>query len=197
LLLGALLLGLSLRATYWALLTVLMWTGIVGNADPNAIAGPILGFACPPLPVLVLSFLTMSLLVPLVEEVVNRGLLLHTLLPMGFTVSVAGSAFLFALAHQPGTYIAAFATGILLAIQTLNARTLWAPLVTHGTYNLAATIDWDCFRIIWNPPASDPALAAVTKIAAPAAVAGIVLCCWLVSKKAIGDRTPRLPGAAA
>ena len=192
----AFLLGVLLRLTYWSLLTVSMWAGVIGEADPNVVAGPILGFGCPPLPVLSLSLLTMSVLVPLVEETINRGLLLHSLISRGVVVSVVLSAFLFALAHRPDTYIAAFAAGLLLAVQTLNSRTLWASFVTHGTYNLAATIQWDCFQIIWNPPVADPALAAATRIAAPAAVASAILCCWLVSKQAIGASVPRLPDPA-
>ena len=186
-------LGLLLRITYWALLTVLIWAGVIGNDDPNAITGPLLGFECPPLPVLALSVLTMSLLVPVVEEVINRGFLMHALLPRGVIPSALLSALLFALAHQPGTYVAAFATGILLAVQTLNSLSLWPALITHSTYNLAAIVDWECFQIIWNPPTSDPTLASITRIAAPVALAGILLCCCLVSKKAIGASLSRLP----
>src|SRR5690606_26482166 len=88
----ALLLGLLLRITYWALLTVLIWAGVIGNDDPDAVIGPLLGFDCPPLPVLALSVLTMSLLVPVVEEIINRGFLLHTLLPRGLMLSIFLSA---------------------------------------------------------------------------------------------------------
>ncbi|HEX5766410.1 MAG TPA: type II CAAX endopeptidase family protein [Woeseiaceae bacterium] len=189
----AVILGLLLRVTYWALLTVLIWAGVIGNDDPDAVIGPLLGFDCPPLPVLALSVLTMSLMIPLVEEIINRGFLLHALLPRGVVASVLLSAFLFALAHQPGTYVAAFAAGILLAVQTLNSQSLWPSLITHSTYNLAAIVDWECFQIIWNPTMSDQTLITITKVAAPVAVGGIVLCCWLVCKKAIGTTVPRLP----
>lgn len=185
----ALLLGLSMRVTYWALLTVCVWAGVIGNGDPDAIAGPFLAFACPPLPVLALSVVTMSLLVPAVEEIVNRGFVLHALLSRGTATAVILSALMFALTHKPGTYVVAFTIGLLLAVQALNARTLWAPLVTHGSYNLAAIVDWDCFRIIWNPPVADPALDAAAAIAAPIAVAGMLLCCWLVGRQAIGARS--------
>lgn len=191
----AVILGLLLRVTYWALLTVLIWAGVIGNDDPDAVIGPLLGFECPPLPVLALSVLTMSLMIPLVEEIINRGFLLHALLPRGVVASVLLSACLFALAHQPGTYVAAFAAGILLAVQTLNSQSLWPSLITHSTYNLAAIVDWECFQIIWNPAMSDQTLITITKVAAPVAVGGIVLCCWLVCKKAIGTTVSRLPGS--
>jgi membrane protease YdiL (CAAX protease family) len=190
-------LGLLMRLTYWALLTVLMWTGLVGNDDPDAIVGPILGFGCPPLPVLMFSLVTMSLLVPIVEEVVNRGLLLHALLNRGTIAAVIISALLFTLMHKPGSYAVAFTIGLFLAVQALNSRALWAPLLTHGAYNFAATIHWDCFQIVWNPPVLDQTLATAAYVAAPVALTGVLLCCWLVSKRAIGARTPRLPAKSA
>jgi membrane protease YdiL (CAAX protease family) len=189
----AVILGLLLRLTYWAVLTILIWAGVIRNDDPDAVTGPLLGFECPPLSVLALSVVTMSLLVPVVEETINRGFLLHALLQKGLFTSVVLSALLFTVAHKPGTYVVAFSIGIFLAVQAINARTLWAPLVTHSTYNLAAVIDWDCFQLIWNPPIADPLLLATTKVAAPIAGACVILCCWLVSKKAIGEQSPRLP----
>lgn len=182
----SLLLGVVMRVTYMSILTVLMWAGFVQNRDPDAIAGPIVGFECPPLLLLSLSLFVMSFLVPFVEEVINRGLLLHALLPRGVVTSVVVSAGLFAAMHQPGTYPVAFISGLFFGVQMLNSRTLWAPLFTHSAYNATATISWDCTRIIWNPPQGDPGLAAVTQIAAPVAALGILLCCLLVSKKAIG-----------
>jgi membrane protease YdiL (CAAX protease family) len=190
----SLLLGVLMRVTYWAVLTVLMWLGLIKNDDPGAIVGPVLYFDCPPLPVLGLSFLVMALLVPVVEEVINRGFLLHALLPRGTVMSVGLSACLFAVVHRADTGVAAFVAGLFLGVQLLNARTLWAPLLAHAAYNASAIADWYCFQIIWNPPAEDPALAAVTRIAAPTAVMGILICCFLVSKKAIGARPPRSPG---
>jgi membrane protease YdiL (CAAX protease family) len=189
----SLLLGFSMRVTYWAILTVLIRLGLIKNDDPGAIVGPILGFGCPPLLVLGLSFFVMALLVPIVEEVINRGFLLHALLRKGAIMSVGLSACLFAIAHRTDTYLVAFVAGLFFGAQVLNSRTLWAPLLTHAAYNASATFHWDCFQIIWNPPASDPGLAAVTRVAAPVAVLGTLICCLLVSKRAIGARPPRSP----
>jgi membrane protease YdiL (CAAX protease family) len=189
----SLLLGVLMRVTYWATLTVLMWLGLIKNDDPGALTGPVVGFDCPPLLVLGLSFLVMALLVPVVEEVINRGFLLHALLPRGTVMSVGLSACLFAVVHRTDSYLVAFVAGLFLGVQLLNSRTLWAPLLTHAVYNASATFQWDCFQIIWNPPEGDAALAAVTRIAAPTAVLGILICCFLVSKKAIGARPPRSP----
>jgi membrane protease YdiL (CAAX protease family) len=193
----SLLLGLVLRATYWSVLTILMWTGVVRNDEPGAIAGPFFGFGCPPPAVLALSLLVMSVLVPMMEEIINRGFVLHALLPRGVATSVIASACLFALAHKPGAYVVALVSGVFLATQMLNARTLWAPLLTHAAYNAAAIIHWDCFQLIWNPPPADPGLAAAGKAAVPFAIAGIWLSCWLVSEKAIGAGSSRSPNAPA
>lgn len=184
----SILLGITMRITYMAMLTVLMWSGVVRNDDTAAIAGPIIGFTCPPLLTLTLSLIVMAFLVPLVEEVINRGLLLHALLPRGVATSVILSAALFAVMHQPGTWLVAFVGGILFGIQMLNARTLWAPLLSHAAYNAASTVSWDCMQIVWNPPLEDPRLSSLTQIAAPVAVCGALVCSLLVSKKVIGTR---------
>ncbi|HEX2138166.1 MAG TPA: CPBP family intramembrane glutamic endopeptidase [Woeseiaceae bacterium] len=182
----SLLLGLTLRITRWSVLTVLMWTGLVANEDPHAVAGPLIGFHCPSPPVLILSLGVMSLLVPMIEEVVNRGFILHALLPRGVALSVTLSAVLFALTHPPAGYAAAFVAGVLLSIRTLNSGTLWPAVIAHAAYNTAAVIDWECFRIVWNPPASDPQLAVAGMIAAPVAVIATAVAVVIVTRKTAG-----------
>lgn len=184
----SILLGLTMRITYWAGLTVLIWAGVVHNENPNAVVGPVFGFDCPPLPAVLLSLSVVALLIPVVEEIVNRAFILHALLPRGLVFSVILSALLFALMHRPGSYPLAFMVGVFLAIQVLNYRTLWAPVIAHASYNAATVLDWECFRIVWNPPASDPHLLGLTVIAAPVAVAGICIAALIVSKKAVGAR---------
>jgi len=193
----SLLLGFLMRVTYWATLTVLMWMGLLKNDDPGAIVGPVLGFSCPPLLALCLSFFVMAFLVPIVEEVINRGFLLHALLPKGIVVALGVSACLFAVVHRLDSYPVAFIVGLFLGVQALNSRTLWAPVLAHAAYNATAILDWDCFQIVWNPPETDPGLAALTRVAAPIAILGTLICCLLVSKKAIGARLPRSPVLAA
>lgn len=182
----AVLLGLSLRLTYWATLTVLIALGVVRNPDPDAMVGPILGFQCPPPGILLLSIVVMAVLIPVIEEVVNRGFILHRLLPMGRVVSVAATAILFAVLHKPGTYPVAFVVGVILAIQTLNFRSLWGAVIAHAAFNAAAVLDWECFRIVWNPPVSDPALIRLAAFSAPVALLSISLAVLLASEKAAG-----------
>ena len=179
-------LGLTLRIVRWSVLTLLLWLGILVNEDPNAIVGPLIGFDCPPMPFLLTSLASMAVLVPLMEEVIHRGFIFHALLPRGLGVSIIVSALLFAALHTPGTYMSAFAIGVMLAVQTLNYRSLWGPIIAHAAYNAAAVFDWDCFRIVWNPPASDPQLAKVAAVAAPLTILSICLAVFLVTRKAAG-----------
>lgn len=176
-------LGLTLRALRWSTLTLLIWLGVLGNQDPNTIAGPLLGFDCPPATFLLLSFAVMALLIPVIEEVVNRGFILHALLPRGKIPAVALSAVLFAAMHAPSSYAITFAVGIVFAVQTLNFRTLWAPIVAHATYNAAAIIDWECFRIVWNPPQSDPVLEKLGMLSTAVTVIGALLVWRLINCK--------------
>lgn len=180
------LLGLMLRLAYWATLTLLIAFGVVRNPDPNAIVGPIVGFECPPVAVFLLSILVTAILVPPVEEVLNRGFILHRLLPRGRLTSIAVAAVLFAAMHKPGTWPVALAIGAILALQTLNFGTLWAPVIAHATFNAAAVVDWECFRIIWNPPAADPALLDIAAVSVPVAVLALLLAILLVGKRAAG-----------
>ncbi|MGH6914263.1 MAG: lysostaphin resistance A-like protein [Geminicoccales bacterium] len=182
----SLLLGLTLRIIRWGVLTLLIRTGALTNDDPTAIVGPIFGFDCPSPPVLLLSLGVTAFLIPIIEEVISRGFILHALLPRGLAISIGISALLFALVHPPGTYISAFMVGGLLAIQTLNQGTLWAAVVAHATYNAAAVLDWKCFQLVWNPPASDPQLATLSMIAAPVVIAGAWLACFIVTRRPAG-----------
>ncbi len=184
----SLVLGLTLRAIRWSVLTLLIRTGVVANEDPNAFVGPLIDFDCPPPSVLALSLGVTALLVPIIEETVSRGFVLHRLLPRGLVLSIGLSALLFALMHPSGTYVSAFIVGILFAVQTLNYGTLWPAAIAHGTYNAAAVIDWECLRFAWNPPPSDPQLAKVSVIAAIIAAVGTCLAIYIVSGKPAGTR---------
>ncbi|HUD97592.1 MAG TPA: CPBP family glutamic-type intramembrane protease, partial [Woeseiaceae bacterium] len=113
----SIMLGLVLRLTYWASLTLMIGTGLIKNDDPNAITGPILGFECVSLPVLVLSLAVMTVVVPVVEEVMHRGFILYKMMSRGTVPAIVFSAFYFAIVHESGTYIPAFFAGIVLAVQ--------------------------------------------------------------------------------
>lgn len=183
-------LGLTLRVLHWATLTLRIWLGIGTGYDPNAVAGPLLGFDCPASGPLLLSFVVMAMLIPVIEEAINRGFILHAVLPRGKALAIVTSALLFASMHPPPSYAITFAAGLVFAVQALNFRTLWASIVAHATYNAAAVVDWECFRMIWNPPPADPTLRMLTPPAAAITVLGTLLVIYLVSEKAAGRHEP-------
>lgn len=186
------LLGITLRVTRWSVLTLLIAFGFVRNNDSDAVMGPILGFVCPSWQQLLLGFTVMSVLVPIVEEIVNRGFILHALLPRGKPLAVIVSAFLFALMHDPGTYLTAFIIGIFFAIQVINYQTLWAPVVAHTAYNAMTILDWRCTQLIWNPPPGDTTMGVLAAISLPIAVIATAVSMFLVSEKAAGaNSSPR------
>lgn len=181
-------LGLIMRLTYWASLTFLIGTGVIRNEDPNAIVGPFIGFDCPPSAVLLLSLAIMGIVVPITEEVMHRGFFLYGLLSRGKNLAIVLSAIYFALLHEFSTYLPAFIVGLVLAVQVLNYRALWGPIIAHATYNATATIDWDCFQLIWNPPPDDPAIVTLAWVAVPIIIAGITVSLLIVRQKGAGAR---------
>lgn len=188
----SILLGLTLRSLFWSTVTLLIWLRPAKEPTLNGVDTPLIEFHCPPLAVVTLSLAVVAILVPVIEEAINRGFILHALLPRGVLASVVVSALLFAALHPPSSYPLAFTIGLFLAVQTLNYQTLWAPMITHATYNATTVLDWDCFRIVWHPAASDPTLQALAVISMPLLIAGGGTACVLVSQKAA--RACRRPG---
>ena len=182
------LLGLTLRILRWSMLTLLIRAGLLANIDPNASIGPLIDFRCPSPTLLLLSLGVSALAIPIIEETINRGFILHALLKKGAAFSIGVSALLFTLMHPPASYIHAYIIGTLLAVQTLNYNTLWGATIAHATYNAAAVFDWECFRIIWNPTVSDPQLIKLSLIAAPVSALGIFLALFLVTRRSAGAR---------
>jgi membrane protease YdiL (CAAX protease family) len=183
---SAVALGLTLRAMWWASTTFLIGIGVYRADEPNAIVGPILGFECPPLEILGLSLVITAAVIPITEEVVQRGFILHGALPYGRNTAIVGSAILFALMHVTDSYGATFLAGLVFAAQALNYRALWGPIIAHAAYNAAAVIDWDCFRIVWNPPESDLAFVYLTWASVPLMLAGTWVVTLLIREKAAG-----------
>lgn len=126
----------------------LQWIGDGPYKWPTA---PIFEVACSNPANLLLALPVMSMLTPLVEEIINRGLFLGTLLPRGRLIAIMGSALLFTVFHVPGGMASAFIFGIFAAIQMLHYRTLWAVVITHGTGNLFVEIHRNCVDGYWLP----------------------------------------------
>lgn len=186
-------LGLTLRLMWWASTTFLVAVGVYRNDDPGAVTGPLIGFDCPQAFVLLLSILSMAVLAPIIEETVHRGFILYGMLPYGRKAAIAGSAVLFALMHVVDSYAATFFAGLVFAVQAFNYRALWGPMIAHAAYNGATLLDWDCFRIVWHPSASDPLFARLVWTSIAVILAGSWIITLLISEKAAGTtlRAPR------
>ena len=73
-------------------------------------------------------------LTPLVEEILFRGILMHSF-PQ--RIAIPASAFCFALAHGlSGIDFPLFLIGILLALEVRRTGTLWSAVALHGAFNL-------------------------------------------------------------
>lgn len=92
------------------------------------------------------SLLTMLLLVgvlvPLIEEIIFRGLLFGWLRKhLPFAAAAPIVALLFAVAHQVWVLVPVlFFMGLVLAAATERSGSLWPPIILHGTFNSAMTI---------------------------------------------------------
>ncbi len=176
-------LGITLRLTYWGGLISLISFGVFRSSDPDAIIGPVIYFGCPEPGILALSFLVVSFLIPVIEEVINRGLILQTLLRRGKLLAIVLSAALFAIMHDPQAIAVAFTGGLILAVQMINCKTLWAPLITHASYNAVSVLDWECVSTQWNPIETSPVMIGTGLIATALAVVGASFSIFLVLRK--------------
>nr|CAM58087.1 hypothetical protein [uncultured marine microorganism] len=179
----SMLLGITLRMTYWGGLISFVSFGVLRNSDPNAVVGPVFFFGCPDSNVLALSFIVLSFLIPVTEEIINRGLILQSLLYRGKILAVALSSVLFAVMHDPKAIMLTFIVGLFLAVQTINHKTLWAPLITHATYNGVAVLDLECVSGQWNPIETSPSMIGTGLIAPALTMAGISISIFLVRQR--------------
>jgi membrane protease YdiL (CAAX protease family) len=166
--------------TYWGGLISLVSFGAIRNSDPDAIVGPEISFGCPEPMLLGLSILVVAFLIPIVEEVINRGLILNSLLYRGKIRAVLVSSILFAIMHAPQAMVLAFFAGIFLAVQMFNYRTLWATMITHATYNAMTVLDSECMSTQWNPTTTTPSTIATGLLASALAIVGLLFSIFLV-----------------
>lgn len=82
-----------------------------------------------------------AVLAPTIEEIAFRGILYRWLAErMRVPLAVAGSALAFAVLHgMPSLIPGIFVLGALLAWSYERTRSIWAPIVLHGTYNGVVT----------------------------------------------------------
>jgi membrane protease YdiL (CAAX protease family) len=182
----AVLAGLLLRTADWGRLIALIGLGVYRNDDPNALVGPIFTFSCPSNSTIFLHLFVMSFLTPVIEEVINRGLFLYSLIGKGRLIAIVASSVLFAVTHSPNAMPAAFVSGLFFAVFALGTTTLWAPIIAHATYNGMIVLDWMCLNGTWNPHPSSASLTAVGAAALSVVALSLYLCSRLVRGKCAG-----------
>jgi membrane protease YdiL (CAAX protease family) len=182
----ALAIGLALRAASWCLIIAATGLGITTLPDGPGISGSLLTWRCPPVSSLLLSFAVLAVLTPLFEETINRGVILSTLRHRRVRGAVFISAGLFAVLHAADSIAFAFIFGVVAAIQVIHSKTLWAPIVSHATFNGMVAFDWDCLKGVWSPAFTSPVVGI-----ASALLAGLLigLALWLARSKAPGPAT--------
>lgn len=81
-----------------------------------------------------LSFLSLVVFAPLIEEFTFRGILLHRwTLKFGMNRAIVYSSLLFAIVHPDP--IGAFAFGVAMSALYLRSQTLWLPILCHALNN--------------------------------------------------------------
>jgi len=181
----AVLIGMAIRLGWWGQLIASISFGLVRNANPDAIVGPLLTFQCPPAPQIFLYLFVMATLVPLIEEVINRGFFLHGLLSHGRWLALILSSVLFALFHNtPGAILNAFVIGLFIGTLVLRTGSLWPAVIVHATYNGLIALDWHCQESVWNPVGMTRELLLVAFSASVITLLLLVVTIWLVWQKA-------------
>ncbi len=187
----AIAIGVLMRIAWWCQLVVRVSFGFAVNPTPAALAGPSFSFGCPPLPVIALGFVVMAVLIPVIEEIIDRGLIQSSMSHRGPVVAITTSAILFTVFHPPASYLFVFAWGIVFGIQFWKSQTLWPSLVSHATYNGLIQLDWRCVTGTWNPPSSELPLIGPGAVAIGGLAFSIGMVAWLILKDAGMHTAPR------
>ncbi|MCH9693043.1 MAG: CPBP family intramembrane metalloprotease [Gammaproteobacteria bacterium] len=187
--LRAILVGILLRVVAWCELIASVSFGRYVNTDANAIVGPSFGFDCPATELLLLGVLVMVLLVPIIEEIIHRGVVMGALDQCAPVLAVLTSALVFMAFHRPDSWAFAAFAGIVFGTLFWATGSLWSSVVAHATVNGLIQFDWRCLSGHWNPaidslPRLAPGLAAL--VIGLHAIAGIV---WLLAKPVIEKKT--------
>ncbi|MEQ8207733.1 MAG: CPBP family intramembrane glutamic endopeptidase [Woeseia sp.] len=178
-----LLLGVLLRISNWCALIILGVVQLPTTDAPIFNEMPITGFQCPPVSALLSLVTIFAMLTPVVEEALNRGLILHWLLVRGRRVAIVLSAFFFAIFHAPEDIPFAFGFGLFAAVYVLNSGNLWGAIIAHGTFNGLNALDWLCFRIVWQPSGQSTTLVLIAAFALAIGIATTVTSFRIVRKR--------------
>lgn len=189
---SAVALGVVMRIMWWSQLIARVSLGLARNNDPTAVIGPEFSFDCPRPQVLGLGLLVMALLVPVVEEFLNRGVLQSAFVHKGKPTAILVSATIFTVLHTPASYAFVFVMGVVLGLQFWNTQTLWTSMITHGVYNGLIQFDWRCLRGAWNPTAEQLPVLIPGFVALSVLIAATACALWLLRCNNAGaSPTPR------
>lgn len=178
--------GLLARVFWWSQLISRIAFGQVDSSYDSPPHDLSIAFSCPELPILAMAIVVWWILVPVVEEFVHRGVFMSALSNRGPLFAVAVSALVFAIMHRFTSIPFAFAFGVVFGILFWNARTLWAPIIAHATYDGLLVLDWICLKTSWNPSPSDLPLTALGTGSALVAVACASGIAFLISARWVG-----------
>jgi membrane protease YdiL (CAAX protease family) len=155
-------LGIAARLAGWSIIFFAGAFGLTGYAPAGLGSDALVWFSCPPAQSLATAIVVAAILIPIGEEVINRGLIMGNLLRTknkhSVALAIVLSAALFAVLHTPSGIPAAFVIGLLFAIQTIRCGSLLPAIVSHATYNFMRILDWSCLHIVWHPESSTPQL---------------------------------------
>ena len=147
----AIAIGLLIRILWWSQVVAGGSFGFYSSTDPNAIVGPIFSFQCAAPENILLGFIIMAMIVPFIEEIINRGFFQTALYRRGPVFAIVVSSMIFALFHRVDTWPTVFLIGLVFGTQYRTTRSLWSSMVTHATINGLIQIDWRCLSGQWNP----------------------------------------------
>jgi len=187
--LTAVVIGILIRVLWWSQLIAGVSFGIYTTPDLEATAGPILSFQCSSTGVVFVGFFVMAFLVPLVEEVMNRGYIQTAFQHRGFIVAVIISSLIFALFHRFNSWPSVFIAGLVLGTQYYFTRSLWMSLITHATVNGLIQIDWRCLSVIWNPALDKLPLLVPGSVALAVMTVSLMILTILLLRLATGANT--------
>ena len=183
LILTSIALGITLRLAVWGGLVTNASFQILTSSTPGSVIGPVFGFSCLGPSALVLTILVTVVLTPLLEETVNRGFFLQTMLSRGRWQAILFSSLLFGIFHHQESIVISSIAGIFLAMQFLNSETLWASTITHATYNAIVIFDWSCVHTVWNPVEISQAIIAVGALSSALLLVSLILAAFLSQEK--------------
>ncbi len=94
-----------------------------------------------------LNFLCASVVAPLVEEFVFRGVIMQPLRRFGNAFAVVASALLFGLSHgAPSNIVFAFLCGVVLGFVVIASKSLWVGIIVHFFNNFYAVASYEFYN---------------------------------------------------